>query len=206
MAPRNGLRTKKSLPRRCAIKGSARARVITLEKTSKKACIYIYQTSTYLLVCRDIPDLNVAEMCADRDEVSPLVPGDGGDAVAVPGQVAQPGYLTRTRRPEVDAAAQPNAQHVLRRPVHEIQVEVVLQFGSVQHFERDPGDLSRGFSGRAQEFLALGAEGRERVGRALVEERSVLRRCRVLEEVPTRQRRQYSALLALAFHILYAST
>ena len=51
-------------------------------------------------------------------------------------------YLTSTSTPQVDTRAQPHTEHVLRRPVHQVEVEVVLQLRGVQHLEWDLRDLT----------------------------------------------------------------
>jgi len=45
-------------------------------------------------------------------------------------------YLASDRTPEVAAGAEPHRQHVLRGPVHEVEVEVVLQSRGVQDLPR----------------------------------------------------------------------
>lgn len=72
-------------------------------------------------------------------------------------------HLTGACTPEVNAAAQPNGQHILGGPVDQVEIEVVLQFGRVQHFERDFGDFARRLPGRTEQLLAFDADGRQRV-------------------------------------------
>ena len=52
--------------------------------------------------------------------------------VAVRGEVAEARDLARAGGPQVDAGAEADAQHVLRRPVHQVEVKVVLKFRGVQ--------------------------------------------------------------------------
>lgn len=40
-------------------------------------------------------------------------------------------HLTGARAPQIDTAAQAHSQYVLRRPVDQVQIEVVLQLGRV---------------------------------------------------------------------------
>lgn len=78
-------------------------------------------------------------------------------------------YLTGAGAPQVHAAAQADGQHVLRRPVDQIQIEVVLQLRCVEHFERDARDLAGSFARRPQQLLALDTDRRQRVRALLVE-------------------------------------
>ena len=45
----------------------------------------------------------------------------------------QHAYLARAGAPEINARPQTNGQHVERRPVHEIEVEVVLELRCIQY-------------------------------------------------------------------------
>lgn len=69
-------------------------------------------------------------------------------------QAAAP-YLARAGAPQVDAGAQPHAEHVQRRPVHQVEVEVVLELWSIQNFERNFGYFACGFPWRPQKFLTV---------------------------------------------------
>lgn len=63
-------------------------------------------------------------------------------AYAVPRpQIAELGDLAIGRGPEVDAGAEADGEHVLRGPVDEVEIEVVLQGGRVQDLMRRFGDL-----------------------------------------------------------------
>lgn len=64
-------------------------------------------------------------------------------------------HLAGAGAPQVDAGAQPHAEHVQRRPVHQVEVEVVLELWSVQNFERNFGYFARGFPRRPQKFLTV---------------------------------------------------
>lgn len=55
-------------------------------------------------------------------------------------------YLTRTSTPQVNTSPKANAEDVKRGPVHQVQVEVVLQLWGIQHFERNLGDFPSWFS------------------------------------------------------------
>lgn len=65
-------------------------------------------------------------------------------------------HLAGARAPQIHAATQADAQHVLRGPVHQVQVEVVLQLRRVQNLEGDPRDLARRLPGGAEQLLRLG--------------------------------------------------
>lgn len=70
-------------------------------------------------------------------------------------------HLAGAGTPQVDAGPQAHAEQVPRRPVYQVEVEVVLQLRSVQHFEGDLGDLAGRFAGRAEQLVAArdGTEG-----------------------------------------------
>lgn len=53
-------------------------------------------------------------------------------------------HLASARTPQVHAGAQPHAEHIEGGPVHQVEVEVVLKLGRIQHLERNLGDLARG--------------------------------------------------------------
>lgn len=61
----------------------------------------------------------------------------------------RPPHLAGAGTPQVDAGSQAHAQQVARRPVYQVEVEVVLQLRGVQHFERDLRDLASWFPRRA---------------------------------------------------------
>ncbi len=90
----------------------------------------------------DVPDLHDATVGADRQVLPPLRPADRSHWVAL-AQVMQLRHLAVTRWPDVDAVRETHRQVVVRRPVHQVQVEVVLQGGGVQHFVRDFRNLPR---------------------------------------------------------------
>ena len=59
-------------------------------------------------------------------------------------------YLTSAGTPQINATAESYSEYVLRRPIHQIQIKIILQFGRVQHFEGDTWYFSGGFSRRPQ--------------------------------------------------------
>ena len=80
-------------------------------------------------------------------------------------------YLAGEGRPKVDTGAQPNTEHVLAAPVHEVEIEIVLKLGGVKHLEGDLGDLPGGFPGTPEQLDALGGDRGEGVGgRGLVDD------------------------------------
>lgn len=68
-------------------------------------------------------------------------------------------YLAGARTPEIDAAAEAHGEHVLSRPVHEVEIEVVLELGRIEHLEGDPRNLAGGLSRRPEQLLALHRDG-----------------------------------------------
>lgn len=69
-------------------------------------------------------------------------------------------YLAGAGAPQVDTGAQSHTQHVQRRPVHQVEVEIVLELRSIQDFERNFGYFACGFPWRPQKFLTV-KENRE---------------------------------------------
>lgn len=63
-------------------------------------------------------------------------------------------YLACAGTPQVDTRAKSHAEDVQRRPVHEVEVEVVLKLWSVQHFEGNLRYFACGFPWWPQQFLA----------------------------------------------------
>ena len=53
---------------------------------------------------------------------------------------------------------QAHCQHIAVAPVNQVQVEIVLEFRSIEHFVRDPGNLPEGLLGGGQQLLAFPAE------------------------------------------------
>jgi hypothetical protein len=47
-------------------------------------------------------------------------------------------YLTCTGTPQIYATAESHGQHVLRRPIHQVEVEVVLKLGCIENLEGNP--------------------------------------------------------------------
>mmetsp|Transcript_45852 Transcript_45852/g.139263 ORF Transcript_45852/g.139263 Transcript_45852/m.139263 type:complete len:444 (+) Transcript_45852:221-1552(+) len=86
-----------------------------------------------------IPDLDLAAVGTDGEVGASLGPGYGRDDVVVLGEVAQLGDLGGARGPEVDARAEADCQNIQGRPIHEVQVEIILERRSVEHLERDLG-------------------------------------------------------------------
>lgn len=67
--------------------------------------------------------------------------------------VGEIAYLAGAGAPQVDAGAQSHAEYVQRGPVHQIEVEIVLELWSIQNFKRNFGYFARGFSWWPQKFL-----------------------------------------------------
>lgn len=66
-------------------------------------------------------------------------------------------HLAGAGAPQVHTGAQPHAEHIEGRPVHQIEVEVVLQLRRIQHLEGDLGDLAGGFPWGPKQLLAAEA-------------------------------------------------
>jgi len=74
---------------------------------------------------------------------------------------AHPAFdLAGAGTPQVDAGSQPDTQQVARWPVHQVEVEVVLQLRSIQHFEGNLGDLACWFA-RGTKQLVTAESSRE---------------------------------------------
>ena len=83
--------------------------------------------------CELFVNLQVSQVRSNRDEIRPLVPSDRRDRVALGPKVTEPGHVAVLGRPEVHGGAEAYAQSVTTRPVHQVQVEVILKVGGVQH-------------------------------------------------------------------------
>lgn len=69
-------------------------------------------------------------------------------------------HLASARAPQVHAGAQPHAEHVEGRPVHQVEVEVVLKLWRIQYLEGNLRDLSGGLPWRPQQLLTVVTAGR----------------------------------------------
>lgn len=79
--------------------------------------------------------LQVALLSADREKVAALRPLDGRDRVVVGAEIAELHHLAVAGAPQVDAGAESHGEHVLRGPVHQVQVEVILELWRVKHLQ-----------------------------------------------------------------------
>lgn len=57
-------------------------------------------------------------------------------------------HLASAGAPEVDAGSQADTEDVEGGPVHQVEIEVILQLWSIKHLEGDLRDLTRGFPRR----------------------------------------------------------
>lgn len=87
-----------------------------------------------------IPYLNGALVSPYSQVCATLRPTDGTNGVVRP-QIAELGDLAAACIPQVDAIPQSDGEDIVRGPIHEVEVEVVLQCGRVQHLVGRPGDL-----------------------------------------------------------------
>ena len=119
-----------------------------------------------LLALVRVPDLHLPLIGPHREVRPALRPPHRAHRIART-EVAQFRHPRRARGPEVDARAEPDGEHVMRRPIHQVEIEIILKRGGVQHLKRRPRDLTRrsarGGDVRAQRAVA--ADGREREGR-----------------------------------------
>jgi hypothetical protein len=106
------------------------------------------------LVC--VPDLELAGVCPDGEQVSLLGPLDACHCVCW-SDVVQLSYLTAGCGPEVDARTKTHCELVLGRPVHKVQIKVVLQGRCIQHFERCLRDASLFNVGRFEKAIFIEA-------------------------------------------------
>jgi len=83
-----------------------------------------FKSPQQLLLVR-VPDLNITRERPETQVPILLGPVHRRDMVAHP-QISQLGDLGGVGLPKVDTGAEPNSQHVLRRPVKKVEVEVVL--------------------------------------------------------------------------------
>ena len=91
------------------------------------------------LVLGCIPDLEFARVSADRELGTVARPLYAGYTVIWP-DITQLGHFAVLGGIEVDAGAEADGEDVLRRPVDQIKVKVVLQARCVEHIERLLGD------------------------------------------------------------------
>ena len=82
----------------------------------------------YHLDLSHIPQLRLAVVGADRQVGPSLAPGDRADTVLrlAAAEVTQLGDLAGAGRPQVHTCAETHCQHILSRPVYQVEVEVVL--------------------------------------------------------------------------------
>ena len=67
-------------------------------------------------------------------------------------------YLTSTSTPEVHTSTESHSQYVRVAPVHQVQVEVILELRRVQHFVGHSWDLPQRLLRRRQQLLTFPAE------------------------------------------------
>ena len=121
----------------------------------------------------DVPDLHLAIEGAHAQVAAALTPGDRRDSVAL-AEVHKLGHARCIGVPYEDSLSEGDSQGVLLRPVHEVEVEVVAEVGSVEDSEGHRSYLSdlvdeklRVARGRSSKKLAPAREivkRRKRVG------------------------------------------
>lgn len=109
------------------------------------------------LHCGSVPDLHSPRHGAHREFRTVLVPRDGAYRPAKL-QITELCDNGGAGRPEIDTRPQTNRNHVFGGPVEEIEIEVILQTGRVEHLERSASNLAlcarRGDCGRRKQSTA----------------------------------------------------
>eukprot|EP00166_Cyanidium_caldarium_P006323 ctg_900.g374 len=90
----------------------------------------------------DVIDVHQAGRQPHRQAVAARRPAHRAHGVRRRLHIAQLGHFGGVRAPQIHRVAQTDRQHVARRPVHQVEVEVVRQRGRVQHFEGHAGDAA----------------------------------------------------------------
>ena len=113
----------------------------------------------------DVPEVNFPVVGAESELVAFGGPADGGDSVGQ-AEVTQLGDLRVVGIPEVDIGGKADCQEVLRTPIDEIEVKVVLQSWCIQNLERNlvelPLHLDRPYQFRREvELLMAGLSLRD---------------------------------------------
>ena len=85
-------------------------------------------------ILRSVPDLQLASMSAHSKERSVATPLDARNTI-LRADVAELRDLAISGGPEVEARSESNSKNILSRPVHKVQVEIILKTGSVEHLE-----------------------------------------------------------------------
>lgn len=103
-----------------------------------------------------VPDLQLPKVSSDCKQVSLLGPLDACHGVSRT-NVVEFRHLAACRRPQVNAGSESDCELVLRRPVDEIQVKVILQSRRIKHFERRLRDVALLGVGRSKKLLFIKA-------------------------------------------------
>lgn len=88
-----------------------------------------------------VPDLGVTAVCADSKVLALLAPANTSDLV-IHRHLTELVDLASVGRPNVHTSVQADSQHVLRTPVDEVQVEVILKLWGIQYLEWNLVDLA----------------------------------------------------------------
>jgi len=89
----------------------------------------------------DVPNLNDSTVRANGEMLPSLGPTHRGHLVAW-AKVMQLRHLAVACRPDVDAVGETDCQVVGRRPVDQVQVEIVLESWRIKNFVGNLGDLA----------------------------------------------------------------
>jgi len=116
-----------------AVVATARAQERVVPRDGADASVMAAHGSHELVFGR-VPNLQFASVSADCEVGTVATPLHAGDAV-VGADVAELGDLAVHGGPEVDAGAEADCEHVLSRPVNQIEVEVVLEARGIEDLE-----------------------------------------------------------------------
>ena len=116
--------------------------------------------SPNLFALDGIPQLHFPPVGAHRQVRAPLRPRDRRYDIFGWGKIAQFGNLGCASTPKVHTRAQTDRQDILRRPVNQIEIKVILQGWGIKDLKRDLLDASLSFLRRRHESLARGRSNR----------------------------------------------
>ena len=120
-----------------------------------------------LAIRGNVPDLHVTFVCSYSNILSSITPSNTRHRVRFTLKIAQTRDVTGVGIPEIDRGIETDGENVRRWPIDQIQVEVVLQFGSIEHFEWRLGDFPQLFARRTKKTDRGRGEWRERIGRIM---------------------------------------
>mmetsp|Transcript_26655 Transcript_26655/g.84844 ORF Transcript_26655/g.84844 Transcript_26655/m.84844 type:complete len:297 (-) Transcript_26655:20-910(-) len=129
-------------------------------------CVAAHHANLLALDC--VPDLHLAVVGSHGEVHTSLRPRHGRDAI-VGAEVAQLGDLARAGAPQINARAQADRENVHGGPVHQVEIEVVLQRRRVQDLEWRFCDLALCAPRAGEKALRASADRRQGEGLFQVE-------------------------------------